>query len=65
MSSRVNEVNGENFQDPPQSKILATPMLTMNGQLFVGKIHVQNRNIVGNSVRKLAYDIPEIHFSTF
>jgi len=27
MSSRVNEVNGENLQDPaPQSKILATPM---------------------------------------
>ena len=29
----------------------------MNGKLFVGKIHVQNRNIVGDSVRKLAYDI--------
>jgi len=27
MSSRVNEVSGENLQDPPQSKILATPMI--------------------------------------
>ena len=27
MSTRVNEVNGENLQDPPQSKILATPMI--------------------------------------
>ena len=26
MSSRVNEVDGENLQDPPQSKVLATPM---------------------------------------
>jgi len=26
---------------------------------------VQNRNIVGDSVRKLAYDIPEKNFSTF
>ena len=33
--------------------------------LFVGKIHVQNRNIVGDSVRNLAYDIPERNFSTF
>ena len=32
---------------------------------FVGKIHVQNRNIVGDSARKLAYDIPERNFSTF
>ena len=31
----------------------------MNGKLFIGKIHVQNRNIVGDGVRKLAYDIPE------
>ena len=37
----------------------------MNGNLFIGKIHVQNRNIVGDSVRKLAYDIPERNFSTF
>jgi len=37
----------------------------MNGKLFVGKIHVQNRNIVGDSVRKLAYDIPERNFGTF
>ena len=36
-----------------------------NGKLFIGKIHVQNRNIVGDSVRKLAYDIPERNFSTF
>ena len=32
---------------------------------FIGKIHVQNRNIVGNNVRNLAYDIPERNFSTF
>ena len=37
----------------------------MNGKLFIGTIHVQNRNIVGDSVRKLAYDIPERNFSTF
>jgi len=37
----------------------------MNGKLFVGKIHVQNRNIVGDSVSKLANDIPEKNFSTF
>jgi len=37
----------------------------MNGKLFMGKIHVQNRNIVGDSVRKLAYDVPERNFSTF
>ena len=37
----------------------------MNGKLFVGKIHVQNRNIVGDSFRKLAYDIPEWNSSTF
>jgi len=34
----------------------------MNGMLFIGKIHVQNRNIVGNSVRKLAYDTLESTF---
>jgi len=37
----------------------------MNEKLFIGKIHVQNRDIVGDSVRKLAYDIPERYFSTF
>ena len=39
----------------------------MNGKLFTGKIHVQNRNIVGDSARKLAYDrpIPERNFGTF
>jgi len=37
----------------------------MNGKLFVGKIHVQNRNIIGQSVRKLACDIPERKISTF
>jgi len=31
----------------------------------MGKIQVQNRNIVGESVRKLAYDIREKNFSTF
>jgi len=28
----------------------------------MGKIHVQNRNIVGDSVSKLANDIPEKKF---
>ena len=37
----------------------------MNGKFFIGKIHVQNRNIVGDNVRKLADDIPERNFSTF
>ena len=37
----------------------------MNGKLFIGKIHVKNGNIVGYSVRKLAYDIPERNFTTF
>ena len=37
----------------------------MNGKLFVGKIHAQNRNIIGDSVCKIAYDIPERNFSTF
>jgi len=37
----------------------------MNGKLFTGKIDVQNRNIVGDSVQKLAYEIPERNFSTF
>ena len=32
---------------------------------FIGKIHVQNRNIVGDSIRKSAYDIPERNLSTF
>jgi len=31
----------------------------MNGKLFMGKIHVQNRNIVGESVRKFASGIAE------
>jgi len=37
----------------------------MNEKLFIGNIHMQNRNIVGDSVRELAYDIPERNFSTF
>ena len=37
----------------------------MNGKLFKGKIHVQSRNIVGDSVRKLTYDIPEGNYTTF
>ena len=28
----------------------------MNGKLFTGKIHAQYRNIVADSVRKLAYN---------
>jgi len=38
----------------------------MNGKLFIGKFHVQNRNIVWDSVRELAYNIiPERNFSMF
>jgi len=37
----------------------------MNGKLYIGKIRVQNRNIVGDSVRKLGCDIPDRNFSTF
>jgi len=39
----------------------------MNGKLFIGlgKIHVQNRNIVGDSARELADDIPGRNFSKF
>jgi len=37
----------------------------VNGKLFVVKNHVKNRNIVADSVRKLAYDILERNFSTF
>jgi len=37
----------------------------MNEKLFIGKVHAQNRTIVGDSVRKLTYDIPEKNFSTF
>jgi len=33
--------------------------LTINRKLFIGKIRVQNRNIVGDSVRDSAYDIRE------
>ena len=29
----------------------------MNGRLFIGTIYVQNRKIVWDSVRKLAYDM--------
>ena len=32
-------------------------------RLFLGTIHMQNRKIVWDSVRKLAYDIPERNFS--
>ena len=35
----------------------------MNGKLFIGTIHVQNRNIAGDNVRNLAYDMPERNFS--
>ena len=38
--------------------------LTMNRKLLIGNIHMPNRNIVGDSVRELAYDIPERNFST-
>ena len=39
--------------------------LIKNGKLFIGKIHVQNRHIVRDSVCKLAYNIPVRNFSTF
>jgi len=39
--------------------------LIKNGKLFIGKIHVQNRHIVRDSVCKLAYNIPVKNFSTF
>ena len=39
--------------------------LTLNRKLFTGKVHAPNRNIVGDSVRKSAYNIPERNFSTF
>ena len=45
--------------------IYKTPYNEWKTLLFIGKIHVQNRNIVGDSVSKLAYDIPERNFSTF
>jgi len=38
--------------------------LTMNRKLLIGNIRMQNRNIVGDSVREFAYDIPERNFST-
>ena len=35
------------------------------GFFFLDAVHLQNRKIVLNSVRKLAYDIPKTGFSTF
>jgi len=46
-------------------RLIYKTSFAMNGKLFMGTIHVQNRNIVGDSVRKLAYDIPDGNFSTF
>ena len=37
----------------------------MNRKLFIGKIHVQNRNSVGDGVRELSYDMSERNFNTF
>ena len=37
----------------------------MNRKLFIGTIHVQNRNIVGDGVRELSYDMSERNFNTF
>ena len=37
----------------------------MDGDLFIGLGNVQSRNIVGDSVRKLAYNNPERNFSMF
>jgi len=48
MSSRVNEVNGENLQDP-QSKILATPMIPVE---FRGDLWRQKTRVPG-----LSYDV--------
>jgi len=33
-------------------------------RLFLGAIHLQNRKIISESIRKLAYDIPKINLST-
>jgi len=42
-----------------------TEHFTTNARLFLGTIYLQNRQIVGDSVRILAYDIPKRIFSTF
>jgi len=41
-----------------------TKHLTKNARLFSGTIHLQNRKIVWDSVRTLAYDIPRRNLST-
>ena len=38
---------------------------TKGARLFLGTIHLQSCKIVWDSIRKLAYDIPKINFSTF
>jgi len=42
MSSRVNDVNGDNLQDPPQSKILATPMSGSEPRLLLSSCPLVN-----------------------
>jgi len=38
---------------------------TKGARLFLGTIHLQSCKIIQDSVRELAYDIPERNFSTF
>jgi len=42
-----------------------TKHFTKGVRLFLGTIHLQSCKIVWDSIRKLAYDIPKINFSTF
>ena len=45
--------------------VLGTKHLTKKARIFLGTIHLQNRKIVQDSFRKLAYDIPKRGFNTF
>ena len=55
------------FRSTYDGRLIYKTSYTMNGKLFIGlgKIHVQNRNIVGDSARELADDIPGRNFSKF
>jgi len=44
---------------------LITKHLTKDARLFLGVVHLQYHNIVGDSVSKLAYDIPKRKLSTY
>jgi len=43
--------------------VSSTKHLTKEARLFLGTIHLQNRKIVRDSVRTLAYDIPKRNLS--